>query len=290
MLVAWYELAHQALAVISSQLGDYDPISIQVLKIIWINILLSGDNAVVIALACRALPRRQRAWGIILGAAAAVVLRVVFTIGLQLVLELPYLRFVGGVLLLYIAVKLLVQEEASEDSVASSETLWGAVRTVAIADIVMSLDNVLAIAAAARGQPMLIAFGLLVSIPLIVAGATLIMAILNQFPMLVWAGAALLGWIAGQLIVEDPITSPYFQQFADLYIYGPLGRHAVSYKIAEHFVQGAATMFVVLVAWPLKKWQGRALRQAPSQAPSHAPRQAPSHAPRQAPAPKSAAE
>ena len=298
MPAGWWELIDQGLAVFSSHLGDVGPVGVQILKIIWINVLLSGDNAVVIALACRALPRRQRAWGIILGAGAAVVLRIVFTVGLQVVLELPYLRFVGGLLLVYIAVKLLVQEEASEDTVASSETLWGAIRTVAIADIVMSLDNVLAIAAAARGQPMLIAFGLLVSIPLIVAGATLIMAILGKFPILVWAGAALLGWIAGQLIVEDPISSPYFQQFADLYIYGPLGRHAVSYKIAEYFVQGAATMFVVLVAWPLKKWQGRALRQAPSQAPSHAPsqapshapRQAPSHAPRQAPAPKSAAE
>jgi len=261
MLVGGSELIDQVLAGISSHLGDYGPIGIQVLKIIWINILLSGDNAVVIALACRALPRRQRAFGIILGAAAAVVLRIAFTVGLQFVLELPYLRFVGGVLLLYVAVKLLVQEEASEDTVASSETLWGAVRTVAIADIVMSLDNVLAIAAAARGQPMLIAFGLLVSIPLIVAGATLIMALLGQFPILVWAGAALLGWIAGQLLVEDPVTYPYFQQFADLYIFGPLGRHVASYKIAEHFVQAGCTAFVVLLGWLLMKWQGRAARQ-----------------------------
>jgi YjbE family integral membrane protein len=265
MLVAWSELADQALAVVSSHLGDYGPISLQILKIIWINILLSGDNAVVIALACRALPRRQRTWGIILGAAAAVVLRIVFTVGLQFVLELPYLRFVGGVLLIYIAVKLLVQEEASEDSVASSESLWGAVRTVAIADIVMSLDNVLAIAAAAMGQPMLIAFGLLVSIPLIVAGATLIMVILGRFPILVWGGAALLGWIAGQLIVEDPVTYPYFQQFADLYVYGPFGRHATSYKIAEYFVQVICTAFVVLVGWLLMKWQGRAARQSATQ-------------------------
>src|SRR5499427_3892310 len=261
MLVAWSELADQALAVISSHAGDYGPVGIQILKIVWINILLSGDNAVVIALACRALPRGQRAWGIILGAAAAVVMRIIFTISLQFVLELPYLRAVGGVLLLYIAVKLLVQEEASEDSVASSETLWGAVRTVAIADIVMSLDNVLAIAAAARGQPMLIAFGLLVSIPLIVAGATLIMAILGQYPILVWAGAALFGWIACQLVVEDPVTYPYFQQFADLYIFGPLGRDVASYKIAEYCVQGVATAFVVVLGWLLMKWQGRVARQ-----------------------------
>ena len=173
MLVVWGELVDQWMAFLNSNLGDYAPMGIQVLKIVWINILLSGDNAVVIALACRALPRRQRVWGIILGAAAAVILRVVFTVGLQFVLEIPALRLVGGLLLLWIATKLLVQDEATEDSVASSDTLWGAVRTVAIADIVMSLDNVLAIAAAAKGHPWLIGFGLLVSIPLIVAGATL---------------------------------------------------------------------------------------------------------------------
>ncbi|HUC44916.1 MAG TPA: TerC family protein, partial [Hyphomicrobiaceae bacterium] len=96
---------------------------------------------------------------------------------------------------------------------------------------------------------------------LIVAGATLIMALLGQFPILVWAGAALLGWIAGQLMVEDPVTYPYFQQFAELYIFGPLGRHLTSYKIAEHFVQVGCTAFVVLVGWLLMKWQGRAARQ-----------------------------
>src|ERR1700741_5025401 len=116
MLVAWAELVDQGMAMLQAHLGDLGPMGIQVLKIIWINILLSGDNAVVIALACRALPRRQRVWGIILGAGAAVLLRVVFTVGLQFVLDLPWLRLVGGVLLLYIAIKLLIQEEASEDS------------------------------------------------------------------------------------------------------------------------------------------------------------------------------
>ena len=137
-------------------------------KIIWINILLSGDNAGH----CPCLPgpaSPTAGIGHHPRRCDSVILRIVFTIGLQLVLELPYLRFVGGSLLLYIAIKLLVQEEASEDSVESSDSLWGAIRTVAIADIVMSLDNVLAIAAAARGHPMLIGFGLLVSIPLIVA-------------------------------------------------------------------------------------------------------------------------
>ena len=133
-------------------------------------------------------------------------LRIIFTVGLQYVLDIPWLRLVGGLLLLWIAIKLLVQEEASEDSIDSAENLWGAVKTVAIADIVMSLDNVLAIAAAAKGHPWLIAFGLAVSIPLIVAGATLIMALLTRFPILVWAGAGLLGWIAGELVMEDPVS------------------------------------------------------------------------------------
>ena len=157
------------------------------------------------------MPPKQRFWGIILGAGAAVGLRIFFTVILAYVLELPWLRLVGGLLLLWIAVKLLVQDEADEASVESSDNLWGAVRTVAIADVVMSLDNVLAIAAAAHGNMSLIIFGLAISIPLIVAGATLIMALLTRFPLLVWAGAGLLGWIAGELMVEDPVSAPFFE-------------------------------------------------------------------------------
>jgi YjbE family integral membrane protein len=222
---------------------------VQVLKIIWINILLSGDNAVVIALACRALPRRQRVWGIILGAGAAVALRVVFTVGLQYVLEIPALRLVGGLLLLWIAIKLLVQDEANEDSVESSDTLWGAVRTVAIADVVMSLDNVLAIAAAAKGHPWLIGFGLLISIPLIVAGATLIMALLHKFPILVWAGAGLLGWIAGELLMEDPVSRPFLDNIGLSY--------GIDHEATEIAMQVACTMIVLMCGWLLMKWHRR---------------------------------
>ena len=219
MLVGLVGFVDQWMDLVNSTLGDYGPLGIQALKIIWINILLSGDNAIVIALACRALPPRQRFWGILLGAGAAVVLRIFFTVILQYVLELPWLRLVGGLLLLWIAIKLLVQDEADESSIESWDNLWGAVRTVAIADIVMSLDNVLAIAAAARGNTWLIIFGLAVSIPLIVAGATLIMALLTRFPILVWAGAALLGWIAGELMVEDPVSRPYFDALGAAYGY-----------------------------------------------------------------------
>ncbi len=254
MLVGFAELVDQFVGMINSGLGDYGPMGIQVLKIIWINILLSGDNAVVIALACRALPPRQRMWGIILGAGAAVLLRVFFTIILQYVLDLPWLRLVGGVLLLYIAVKLLVQDEADEDSIESSDNLWGAVKTVAIADIVMSLDNVLAIAAAAKGHPWLIIFGLVVSIPLIVAGATLIMALLTRFPILVWAGAALLGWIAGELVMEDTVSRPFFDALGAGY--------GLGHKATEYTIQIICTAFVLVCGWILMKRQERAHAEA----------------------------
>jgi YjbE family integral membrane protein len=255
MLVGWAEfLVDQWTAIFNSNLSDFGPMGIQILKIIWINVLLSGDNAVVIALACRALPRAQRVMGIILGAAAAVILRVIFTVGLQYVLEIPALRLVGGLLLLWIAIKLLIQEDATEESVASADSLWGAVRTVAIADVVMSLDNVLAIAAAAKGHPWLIGFGLLVSIPLIVAGATLIMSLLHRFPVLVWAGAGLLGWIAGELLMEDPVSRPYLDQFGLDY--------ALDHKTTEIAMQIACTLFVLLCGWLLMKWRNRARRRA----------------------------
>jgi YjbE family integral membrane protein len=191
------------------------------LQIIWINILLSGDNAVVIALACRGLHGSRRRWGMILGAGAAIGLRVIFTIIIAQLMGLPFLKLVGGVALLWIAIKLLVPEEAhGEDSVKAGESLWRAVRIVAIADIVMSLDNVIAIAAAAKGDITLIIFGLVVSIPMIIAGAALLMAVLDRFPILVWAGAALLGWIAGEIMIEDPASISFLgADFVHKYVY-----------------------------------------------------------------------
>lgn len=176
----------------------------QILQIIWINILLSGDNAVVIALACRGLPDKQRNIGIALGAGAAIVLRIIFTLMTTQLMGLPWLKAIGAIALIWIAVKLIVPEEASEDSIAGHDSLWKAVQTVAIADVVMSLDNVIAIAAAAKGHTGLIIFGLVVSIPLVIAGSSLLMKVIDRFPILVWAGAALLGWISGELFVEDP--------------------------------------------------------------------------------------
>lgn len=182
---------------------------LSVLKIVGVDIVLAGDNAVVIALACRTLPPRQRVVGIILGTAAAVIMRILFTLAVGSLLGVPILAMAGGLILFWIAVKLLLAEEAGEDSVRSGETLWDAVKTIAIADAVMSLDNVLAIAGAAKGDWSLIVIGLLISIPLVVGGSTLIMALLSRFPTLVWGGAALLGWIAGELIAGEKVLQPY---------------------------------------------------------------------------------
>ena len=188
-------------------------------KIIWINVLLSGDNALVIALACRGLQPKQRLWGMILGAAAAVILRIIFTGIVVTLMELPYLKLVGGVALLVIAAKLLVPEQEDEEGVESASHLWAAVQLVAIADIVMSLDNVIAVAAAANGSVPLLVLGLAISVPLIVAGAALIMALLTRLPALVWAGAGLLGWIAGEVMATDPVVQPKLKAFFG----GPLG-------------------------------------------------------------------
>jgi YjbE family integral membrane protein len=177
-------------------------------RIVVINVLLSGDNAVVIALACRNLPHRQRLWGMVIGAGVAVVLLIVFTGLVARLMELPYLKAAGGLALFYIAAKLLLPEEHDETEVQAEAHLWRAVRLVVIADIVMSLDNIIAVATAARGNWTLLAIGLAVSIPIIIAGAALIMALLDRLPILVWLGAALLGWVAGEAVVTDKAVAP----------------------------------------------------------------------------------
>ena len=176
---------------------------IPLLQIIWIDILLSGDNAVVIALACRSLPLRQRQTAILLGAGAAVMLRVIFTFLIVELLAVSFLKIIGGALLLWIAIQ-LVAEEKTGGELAPAKTIWASIQIIVVADAVMSLDNVIAIAAAAKGSKLLILFGLALSLPLVVFGSSLVLALLNRFPALVWAGAALLGWIAGELIGSDP--------------------------------------------------------------------------------------
>ncbi|MDB5518445.1 MAG: hypothetical protein JWQ17_5203 [Tardiphaga sp.] len=219
-------------------------------KIMWINVLLSGDNALVIALACRGLEPRQRLWGMILGAGVAVVLRIIFTGIVATLMELPYLKLVGGLALIVIAAKLLVPEEEGED-VKSASHLWAAVQIVVVADIVMSLDNVIAVAAAANGSVPLLILGLAISVPLIVAGAALIMALLNRLPILVWAGAVLLGWIAGDVIATDPAIHPMLQRFFDGTTGTRLDAWLAMFGIAPRFAgggQGAELVCAVLGA------------------------------------------
>ncbi|HJS32788.1 MAG TPA: TerC family protein [Alphaproteobacteria bacterium] len=173
------------------------------LQIIWVNIILSGDNAVVIALACRSLPPRQQKWGIILGAGAAVLLRVIFVLIISYLLELPYLKIIGGLLLFWIGYKLMMPEEGEGHGVEAGSNLMRAVTIVLWADLVMSLDNVIAIAAAARNDTLLIVIGLAISVPMVVFGATLMIKLLQRFPILVTLGAALIGYIGGEVVVTD---------------------------------------------------------------------------------------
>ena len=183
-------------------------------QIILIDILLGGDNAVVIALACRGLPPRQRRLGIIYGTAGAIILRVVLIAFALALLAVPYLKLVGAVLLLWIGVKLLApQEDDDHGNISASDKLWGAVKTVIVADLVMSVDNVLAIAGAAESagahQLPLVIFGLLVSIPIIVAGSQIVLKLMDRFPWIITAGGLLLGWIAGQMAFTDPALKSY---------------------------------------------------------------------------------
>ena len=183
-------------------------------QIILIDILLGGDNAVVIALACRGLPPKQRKMGIIYGTAGAIVLRVVLIAFALALLSVPYLKLVGGVLLIWIGVKLLVPaDEEGHANINPSDKLWGAVKTVIVADLVMSVDNVLAIAGAAESagqhQLALVIFGLLVSIPIIVAGSQIVLKLMDRFPIIITLGAMLLGWIAGQMAYTDPAVKGY---------------------------------------------------------------------------------
>ena len=179
-------------------------------QIIMIDILLGGDNAVVIALACRKLPPPQRVKGILWGTAGAIILRVILIFFALQLLAIPFLKFAGAVLLVWIGVKLLLPEEGDgHGSIEGSERLWGAVKTVIVADLVMSVDNVIAIAGAAENAGTdhtmpLVVFGLLVSIPIIVWGSQLVLGLMDRFPMIITLGAMLLGWIAGSMMVSDP--------------------------------------------------------------------------------------
>ena len=179
---------------------------VDVLKIIMIDLLLSGDNAVVIALACRNLPDGQRSKGILYGVGGAIGLRVVLTFFAASLLALPYLKLVGAFLLLWIGIKLILpEEEHSEENIRSDTRLLGAIKTIIIADFVMSLDNVLGVAAAAKGNLWLLVFGLLISIPMIAWSSQLVLKLIDRFPIIIYAGGALLGYVAGEMLVGEAL-------------------------------------------------------------------------------------
>jgi len=236
-------------------------------KIIWINVLLSGDNALVIAMACRGLHGRHRLWGMVIGAGIAVILLITFTGVVATLMALPYLKLVGGLALLVIAAKLLVPEDEA-DEIAAGTTLWHAVRIVVIADIIMSLDNVIAVAAAANGQLSLLILGLAISIPMIVAGAALIMLVLDRFPVLVWLGAMLLGWIAGGVIASDHAVQPFLHRVLDGQIVLNIDATSAIFGVSSHFSVDedlietiAALLGAVIVLIAGSTWRRRALRQ-----------------------------
>ncbi len=229
----WRDWLHAGI----DQIG-YAAFWVAVLQIVFINILLSGDNALVIAMACRGLPQPQRRWGMVIGAAVAVLLRIIFTGVIAQLMLLSYLKLIGGIALFYIAAKLMVPEDADKNEVEAGAHLWRAIGIVVVADVIMSLDNVIAIAVTAKGDLLLLAIGVAVSVPLIVAGAALIMALLNRFPVLIWAGVALLGWIAGQVIATDPAIAAHLTaSFGE-----KLARHV------EIAAAGAGAMFAVAAA------------------------------------------
>lgn len=217
-------------------------------QVVWINILLSGDNAIAIGMACRELPPRYRRLGIIYGTAAAVVLRIAFALVVSWLMHIPGLKAVGGVLLLWIAVSLARGGDETH-TVRASTRLWHAVLIIMAADATMSLDNVLGIAAIARNDVALFVTGLLISMPLVMVGASVFTRVLDRFPLLIWAGAGLLGWVAGGLVADDPALRPWLGGAR------PETLHAA--------LSILATVLVLVVAGLLRHWQARrALRAA----------------------------
>lgn len=190
---------------------------IAVLQIVAIDIVLGGDNAIIIALACRNLPKHQKRAGILWGTAGAIILRVILVFFATSLMEIPGLRLIGGVLLIWIGVKLLTEADSHslDGKIDQSSNLLTAIRTIIIADFVMSLDNALAITAAAKGDIGLVVFGLLLSVPIIIGGSALILRLMERFPLIITAGAGLLGWLGGDLIVNDKLFADY--DFAPAY-------------------------------------------------------------------------
>lgn len=213
------------------------------LEIVLVDLLLSGDNAVIIAMACRGLPRHQRKWGLIIGAGVSVMLLVIFAGVLTRLMQLPYFRLVGGLALIFIAARLLVTEQREENEIESSAHLWRAVWTVFLADLVMSFDNILAVVQVARGDLVLLAVGLAVSIPIVIAGAALVTELLDRVPLLIWAGSALLGWVAGQTIIGDATVA------------GLTAGTGKPDRSLEWIAGGVGAVLVIVLGWLWRRWR-----------------------------------
>jgi len=219
-------------------------------KIIGVNVVLSGDNAVVIALAARSLPRRQQKQAIFWGAGAAVVLRIILTVFAVALLQLPWLKIVGGLLLFWIGIKLLVPEDDGGDDIRASDNLIAAIRTILIADLVMSIDNVIAVAAAAQGSYLLLVLGLAISIPLVIFGATLLVHLMERYPVIITIGAGLIGFVAGEMLVTDPALAGWMEGFGIQFNDG----HPTLGEVKLTLVAGVIGL-VVVVLWG--KWLAR---------------------------------
>src|SRR3954465_1099236 len=215
-------------------------------KIIGVNVILSGDNAVVIALAARSLPARQQKQAIFWGAGAAIVLRIALTLFAVALLALPWLKLVGGLLLFWIGIKLLIPEDEDPD-IKASEHMMVAIRTILIADLVMSLDNVIAVAAAAGGSVVLLVLGLAISIPLVIFGATLLVKLMERYPVIITAGAGLIGWVAGEMLVADVALKGWLSGLGVQY----KGDHPMLGGIELEWIAGIIGIVIVVVAGTL---------------------------------------
>lgn len=210
-------------------------------QIMLVNIILSGDNAVVIALAARSLPEHQRQKAVVWGSVAAIVMRVVLTLAAVEMLKLPYLKLVGSGLLFWIALQLLLPEDEGGHGGAKPDSLIAVIRTILIADLVMSLDNVIAVAAAAKGNTALLIIGLGISIPLVVFGSTLILRLMDRFPIIITLGAALLGFVSGEMLVTDPAVEAWFEAHAGWHSAIPLGAAVLVIVVGKFLAQRRAT-------------------------------------------------
>src|SRR6266550_4779747 len=216
------------------------------IKIIGVNIILSGDNAVVIALAARSLPPKQQTQAIIWGSGAAIVMRIVLTLFAVALLTLPWLKIVGSLLLFWIGVKLLVPEE-DDAEIEASDQLLSAIKTILIADLVMSLDNVIAVAAAAGGSILLLILGLAISIPLVIFGATLLLKLMERFPVIITIGAGLIGWVAGEMLVADSALEGWLTGLGVSYEKG----HPMVGGLSLEILAGIVGIVIVVVAGTL---------------------------------------